>query len=135
MTTRNRQKELEREIASRNATSTLWLTFRSGMSSIELAAATGGRVSRPAAWHFLERAVKLGTATRTTEPGRGRGTVRYYRTDEAPEQMTGQMEPLVPLRQAFPGRRIIPVRSGGVEIKINYAGVHYEACSERRPQV
>lgn len=130
----DRTEWLAREATVRNNTSPLWLTFRNGMSSVELAAATGGRVSRVTAARFLESAVDRGAAVRKVEKGRGRGTVRYWRTGEAPEPIAQDMQPMMPLRQAFPGRRIIPVHAGGVEIPVNYTGSHYDGVTDRRPQ-
>lgn len=131
---RDHAEKLAREATSRNLTSPLWQSFIDGMSSIELAAATGGRVSRVTAARFLESAVDRGAAVRKVEKGRGSGIVRYWRTGEAPEQIVQDMQPMQPLRQAFAGRRIIPVRAGGVEMPINYSGAHYEAVTDRRPQ-
>lgn len=131
---KDRTMSIQREAVTRNNTSPLWLSFRNGMSSIDLAASTGGRVSRVTAARFLESAVDRGAAVRKIEPGRGRGIVRYWRTGEAPEPIAQDMQPMTPLRHAFPGRRIIPVREGGVEMPINYSGTHYEAVTDRRPQ-
>ena len=119
----------------RNNASPLWLTFRNGMSSIDLAAATGGRVSRITAARFLESAVDRGAAVRKTEKGRGRGIVRYWRTGESPIEQMVEMAPMRPLREAFPGRRIIPVREGGVVLPVNYSGTHYEAVGDRGVRV
>lgn len=112
---------------ARNLTSPLWMAFKSGMSSIDLAAATGGRVARISCASFLERAVSRGAAVRKKE----KGIVRYWRTEDAPEPAAEGMQPIQPLRQSFPGRRIIPVRAGGVEMPINYSGAHYEAVGDR----
>ncbi len=127
----DRRTEIQREATVRNNASPLWLTFRNGMSSIDLAAATGGRVSRITAARFLESAVDRGAAVRKMEKGRGRGIVRYWRTGEAPSAPSVEMEPMRPLREAFPGRRIIPVREGGVVLPVNYSGSHYEAVGDR----
>lgn len=105
--------------AARHATSPLWGFFRSGMDSVELAHATDGSISRQNAARFLEAAAHRGIVIRRKEPGKGRGVVRYDYPDERPVEravtMTTEMKPL---RKAFPGPVIIPVREGGRVIPI-----------------
>lgn len=120
------------DIALRHKTSVLWGVFVSGMTSIELAKATGGRVSRASAWKFLERAVEYGTAVRKAEPGRGRGIVRYWKTDEAPEPVKAyEAGTMKPLRSMFSGNRIIPMRAGGIEMPVSWHGKPYETVGDR----
>lgn len=127
MSTKNRNAEAQRAAAARHMTSPLWGEFVNGMSSVDLAAATGGRVSRITAAKFLEAAVDRGAAVRK----KVKGVVHYWRSDEAPEPPSGAMAPMRPLREAFPGRRIIPVRGNGVVIPVNYSGSHYEVVGDR----
>lgn len=99
--------------ATRTQSSPLWGAFRTGMTAAELAMASGGRVSRATAGRFLEAAVERGELRRKKTTGRGRGTVRYHYIDEPQAVAVPAIAPMVPLRCAFAGRPVIPVREGG----------------------
>lgn len=124
-----RDKSAERhEIAQRRyRASPLWSLFVSGMSSVELAQSTGGRVARATAGRFLEGAVEHGAAVRRKE----KGVVRYWRTEEQPADQPSSVVAMRPLKRPFPGRGIIPVRDGGREVPVMREGFAYQVVGER----
>lgn len=127
----NKAREARRSSLSRHRTSPLWGLFASGMSATDLAHATNATVARPVVLRFLEAAVANGAATRRTEGGQ----VRYWKTEEAPEPAAAYVEGTMrPLRQAFAGRPIIPVRAGGVEMPIQWQGRRYETVGDREAE-
>lgn len=113
---------------SRAQASPLWGAFRSGMTPLELAHATGGHISRATAGRFLESAVSRGDLRRRKEPGRGRGVVRYYHTNEPAPVAAPTVTPMRPLRSAFAGRPVIPVREGGRVVPVMREGFVMEVA-------
>lgn len=89
----------------------IWPAFKPGMSAPELCTATGQTTS--SVHRVLIRAVQ-DHVLRREKVGK---EYRYYPYADRPPVLNPP--PMQPLRKAFPGRGVIPVREGGRIVPIN----------------